>query len=99
MSKDKVEFELRLSCSERVKLEVPFRNAFGVCLPNPESGYLKDGDSLSRFIKIQCRPSQFARFLIYRDEAGCQNRFKELGAKLIKGEVNPVIIDVSKNKT
>lgn len=31
---------------------------------------------------IICRPSQFARFLIFRDAAGLKNGFKDLGANL-----------------
>ena len=41
-----------------------------------------------------CRPSQFARFLIFRDQAGLQNNFQELNASLITRE--PVnVFDVS----
>lgn len=34
---------------------------------------------------IICRPSQFARFLIHRDEAGLRNGFKDLRAELVLG--------------
>ena len=36
--------------------------------------------------KVTCRPSQFARFLILRGAAGCQNMFSELKAQLIEAE-------------
>lgn len=100
ISKDRIEFEIRLNGSDREKLFSPFVRAFGVCFPAESSGYQKEGfDSLARFARIRCRPSQFARFLIYRDEAGCLNRFKELGAKIIKEQEIPQYIDVSKNGT
>lgn len=35
---------------------------------------------------VLCRPSQFARFMIYRDGAGVVNGFKDLNAVLIKQE-------------
>jgi len=35
---------------------------------------------------IVCRPSQFARFLIYRDEAGIKNGFKDLKPELFVPE-------------
>lgn len=35
---------------------------------------------------VICRPSQFARFLIYHAEAGFQNMFKELEAELFTPE-------------
>ena len=54
-------------------------------------------------IDIICRPSQFARFLIYRSEAihcrkikGC-NTFNELKAELFTPECNTAL-DVSKNR-
>jgi hypothetical protein len=36
-------------------------------------------------LTITCRPSQFARFLIRREELGGSNQFKELDAKLVPG--------------
>jgi len=54
-------------------------------------------------ITIVCRPSQFARFLIYRNNAiqsgklpGC-NTFAEFKPELFIPEVEPCEIDVSKN--
>ena len=33
---------------------------------------------------VHCRPSQFARFMIYRDETGMVNGFKDLNAALVE---------------
>lgn len=93
MSKDRIEFELKINGSEREKLSVAFRKAFAVEMPR--EGYRKENYE-SQYVKVRCRPSQFARFLIYRDQEGCRNNFKELGAKIILPEVEiPKIIDVS----
>lgn len=46
------------------------------------SRVLRDPDG----VVIRCRPSQFARFLIRRNEQGGQNMFKELTPKLIQEE-------------
>ncbi len=48
-------------------------------------------------IQIRCRPSQFARFLIYRAENISCNRFKELEAKLVPGPELSVV-DVTKQQ-
>jgi hypothetical protein len=55
-------------------------------------------DAVIRGIEITCRPSQFARFLIYREQRGGQNLFKELGARLAPAAESdtPKKIDVSK---
>lgn len=45
---------------------------------------------------IICRPSQFARFLIYRNELGGKNTFQALEAKLLPVKEEPTVIDVSK---
>lgn len=46
---------------------------------------------------IECRPSQFARFLIIRHMAGGQNVFGCLEAKIVPSREAPPICDVSKN--
>lgn len=84
MSKDRVRFFVgnryydncrdgaNYSDTQRVLLK-----AFGISLN--ESHKLMDGTS---GFWIVCRPSQFARFLIYRNEAGLKNGFMDLAAKL-----------------
>lgn len=47
---------------------------------------------------IHCRPSQFARFLIFRDQYGGTNDFKGLKARLGSEEPIPEKIDVSGNR-
>ena len=42
-------------------------------------------------LTITCRPSQFARFLIRREELGGSNQFKELEARLVPG---PAVIPI-----
>lgn len=49
-------------------------------------------------VVIQCRPSQFARFLIRRNEQGGQNMFKELAPKLISPPENDQPINVVMRK-
>lgn len=43
---------------------------------------------------IVCRPSQFARFLIWRNEAGMTNGFKDLMPELIPGERDPLVREI-----
>jgi hypothetical protein len=51
-------------------------------------------------VRIRCRPSQFARFLIMREKAGFQNMFAELKAELIVVRPDPKDpIDVSQNSS
>ncbi|MES0188967.1 hypothetical protein NKK48_30350 [Mesorhizobium sp. C386A] len=46
---------------------------------------------------IICRPSQFARFLIWRSADVDGNRFKQLNAELIPGEIHDHTLDVTRN--
>ena len=46
--------------------------------------------------RIVCRPSQFARFLIKRNEAGGRNGFKMLNAELVTPPEELCVVDVSK---
>lgn len=45
---------------------------------------------------IVCRPSQFARFLIYRSERVGNNRFVQFGAELFTPKIEDRVVDVSK---
>lgn len=47
--------------------------------------------------RIICRPSQFARFLIYREKEGACNSFKALSARLFTPETVPSPVDLSGN--
>lgn len=66
------------------------RDVFG--LSSNEINPLRSNGSIT----IRCRPSQFARFLILRNEAGFRNGFKELNPKLICPVERQPHIDVSK---
>jgi len=90
MSKDRVKFTLGFNtASGHSAVRSAFEKAFGRAMPfvHPCSE-----------ITVICRPSQFARFLIYRDQEGGKNGFKELRAELIPAEETQ-IFDVSRNST
>lgn len=58
-------------------------------------------DSAVGGIMVVCRPSQFARFIILRNDAGMRNGFKELKTRLVPDnevEAQTWDVDVSKNK-
>lgn len=100
MSKDRVRFQPALrvgssyfaSCSRAELL----CECFGLTLNKAEkivSRHSSKGD-----IWIICRPSQFARFMIRRNELGWSNTFKELNAELFTPEEScEQVVDVSKN--
>jgi len=46
-------------------------------------------------VTIICRPSQFAQFLIWRNENGAKNGFQELNAKLLPMQSESKVFDVS----
>ena len=99
MSKDRVVFHItpRLIGSSFVDT---LRKAFGLTEAEVKILYaLRQGDR-DDSIKLICRPSQFARFLIWRNEAGCSNSFKELGAKIVPEETQRIKqLDVSERRT
>lgn len=84
MSKDRVEFTLRPHYFGSANFEDVLVKAFN--LKYPQVVFLRNRarEYPDQDIIILCRPSQFARFLIHRQEAGFQNMFKELNAKLIR---------------
>jgi hypothetical protein len=67
---------------EASKVVALLHDAFGIT----EKEFLALTSGVWTGITIICRPSQFARFLIYRNERGIPNGFKELQPKLIGGE-------------
>lgn len=96
MSKDRVRFKISgsklFSSSKENRGYVQLcREIFGLELPCG-SGHL-----VTDQITIICRPSQFARFLIRRNERGLQNSFQELKPELFKPEPQPkeLVYDVS----
>jgi hypothetical protein len=89
MSRDRVRFVLDVSnaCAATRKA---FQRAFGQSLSWTPGACV----SVKTII---CRPSQFARFLIYRNEEGGRNGFKMLEATLFTPTMSNLPIDVSKN--
>ncbi len=94
MSRDRVEFKLRDRYfqkrysgyhrggggMERSICQKVLLLAFGI--PMDESDSLMDLHPTG--FKIRCRPSQFARFIVYRNEIGeCINGVKDLNPKLV----------------
>ena len=86
MSHDRVQFQLDTACNAATRKA--FTRAFGMEAPKsfPFGGT----------ITIQCRPSQFIRFLIYRSEEGGPNSFKELYPILVPANTQR-FLDVSGN--
>jgi hypothetical protein len=85
MSRDRVRFTL---------------NTFGITQATQDAFLKAFGQPIGTCIgdvTIICRPSQFARFLIFRNELGGRNSFKELNPVLFTPEVNPSTFDVSRN--
>ncbi len=83
MNKDRVRFHIRdhyfNSQERRMKMGNLMARAFDMSAMAADSWMHGDG------FWVTCRPSQFARFLIYRNEAGITNGFKDLHAKLVDG--------------
>jgi hypothetical protein len=99
MSKDRVVFTLREYYFVTRKLRDALSKAFGMTEADFSNAQRVMRDTAVGHITIACRPSQFARFLIYRSESGSQNQFKELKAQLRHpNELGEWDVDVSKNK-
>lgn len=100
MSKDRVKLTLAYYYfNDPAHIQV-VRKAFGlspddISLARKMTGYgIVDRTGL----RVICRPSQFARFLILRNDAGKQNQFKELAPSLCPAHM--LIdwdVDVSRN--
>lgn len=95
MSNDRVRFTVpghRISSSSQSEgYRKLLEDCFGECL-----GRCQWSD-----ITIICRPSQFARFLIERNNRGFQNQFSELKPELFlpAEEKAPTVFDVSGNSS
>lgn len=89
MSKDRVRFYVGPKYSSYGdKIKKVLQQAFDISYQ--ESCCLMQGNGFW----ITCRPSQFARFLIYRNEASITNGFMDLRAKLITTQAREGEIDV-----
>jgi hypothetical protein len=87
MSRDRVRFVLQPYGGDSATAAA-FLQAFKAPFPSAPMG---------QEVTIVCRPSQFARFLIYRNEAGGRNLFKELKPELFTPQPKISEIDVSGN--
>lgn len=86
MSKDRIHFKWTMREANTTASRKAYREAFGneaPCLNN-------NCDE----VKIICRPSQFARFIILRDAYDGTNNIKSLGAKIVPCG-DPSVVDVS----
>lgn len=95
---------------DRVRIVIPERylnipavqramqGAFGLtseevrCLPRSKDRYANDG------LEVICRPSQFARFVILRNEYGGNNSIKDLQPELFVPAISAQPLDVSKRR-
>ena len=106
MSDDRVLFFLRAAHLQDYRYVTVLKNTLGLTQPNidkllsiasPRAGNGVD----SHGVRIICRPSQFTRFLIRRNEAGKQNQFKELNPSIfypaLVGMPEQWDVDVSRN--
>lgn len=105
MSDDRVLFFLRAAHLQDYKYVGVLKATFGLTKDNIDKLW---GIALPRMgngadvhgVHIICRPSQFTRFLIRRNEAGKQNQFKELSPSIFLPHVGMPDnwdVDVSRN--
>lgn len=87
MSRDRVRFTIQPYGADTATAAA-FCKAFGRSFP---------GAPMGQTVTVVCRPSQFARFLIYRNDNGGRNLFKELGPTLFTPQPKIDEIDVSGN--
>ena len=87
MSRDRVRFTIDTYTDSATRSA--FHAAFGAHLP------ARTGPVTT--VEVICRPSQFARFLIFRNDNGGKNSFKELKPELFTPESSNQPIDVSRN--
>lgn len=87
MSRDRVRFTIDTFADTATR--EAFRKAFGTTMPS------RVGPITT--ITVVCRPSQFARFMIYRNDNGGKNSFKELKPELFTPEPPVEEVDVSRN--
>jgi hypothetical protein len=87
MPRDRVRFNLQPYGLDQPTRDA-FYKAFGAPFPSSPMGEV---------VIVVCRPSQFARFMIYRNDFGGKNSFKELSPVLFTPEAQKRELDVSLN--
>ncbi len=97
MSRDRVEFTLGGYSGGTVAMEACIKAAIET-LGIDHSTAVKACRVGGSPVVVRARPSQFARFLILRNEYGGVNDFKGLKAKLVPAVEEPVVIDVAGNR-
>lgn len=95
MSKDRVEFKLPCNYSYSNPAKKVTKNQALIDATHKVLGLTREEmqKAIDGGWTIRCRPSQFARFLIIRNNAGLPNSFKELNPKLVPGTKD--VLDVS----
>lgn len=99
MSRDRVRFDL--STQKRGSSSTNRGNrktTADLCRETLDLDITKYRDLDMKPVTVVCRPSQFARFLIKRDEYGFANSFKTLNAELFTPvePATPRLVDVSR---
>jgi hypothetical protein len=90
MSKDRVRFKFTDNQNNKDACIQAAVRAFGMERHEACSAF-------NTYRVIVCRPSQFARFIIYRSEMVSNNAFAQFGAELFTPEPPQTVIDVSVN--
>jgi hypothetical protein len=87
MSYDRVKFRIPgRSSGDSSKHYLPALAALRAAFGMDERTYRSKSGSGYRDVEIICRPSQFARFMIKRNDAGGSNGFRELKPELFQPE-------------
>jgi len=89
MSKDRVRFTFTDADSNKSACIQAAVKAFGMRMSQAYEAF-------NTAATIICRPSQFARFLIYRSQNVTCNRFQQFEAELVTPKLD-TIVDVSTN--
>lgn len=91
MSKDRVRFTLTPNMARCHSHQQLVEDTLGI----PARDVKKYGDAY-KGMTIVCHPSQFARFMIVRNDRGLQNSFKDLSPELFFPDM-PEVVDASSN--
>ena len=100
ISRDRVKFTLTETVLCRNGMDDVLNKAFNINIRTAMSYLCYEKDYASKALTIICRPSQFARFLIYRNDACINNVFKAMNPELfIPEEEKKTPLDVSTNES
>ena len=100
MSHDRVRFTLSESVLNRSGMDGVLNKAFNINVRTAESYLNYESEHAGKVLTIICRPSQFARFLIYRNDACINNIFKAMYPELfVPEEEKKTPLDVSTHET